>query len=530
MNWKNLKIKQKLQIALGTILVIFTIFGTLTIIQLQRIRNDSHALSTQKFPIVSKLSEMERVWHHSVLSFRTFTNTRKPVDYFQSVSYLSTLTKEAGNLKDENVISNSKLADEIDDLQQSVLRFTKLAATNFNNVTNANLSQENQTIDMINVAFKEMIENEIWTASQLSSLTTELTEKSTQLLMIAGIVILIISLLIINSMSAAILSPIKKLIIQAQHLANGEFYQVDSLRQKDEFGDLTQSLNESSLKFKTVINELQLLSNQLNSISMVMNKKAEELTETTNEQAVHAEELSATMENISLLANDNTQHASQSNKLIEHFTISLQQNIGNMRQAIDIMHLLIEKSKAIKEIAMQTNILSLNASIEAAKAGDAGKGFAVVAQGVRDLAGNAQELSEQLSSVSFNGIEVSNSVQENLTIIEKELTQTSQMVKMIALAGEEQNREIQQVVINLSAVNSGVQKTAADAEDISREAGTLITEAQRIKKSLSFFNINTTQQVGTIKIPNKHKSKPQPLKKKAKQEAQQNEILEVFAN
>jgi methyl-accepting chemotaxis protein len=174
------------------------------------------------------------------------------------------------------------------------------------------------------------------------------------------------------------------------------------------------------------------------------------------------------------------------------------------------MHTLIDKSKAIKNIAFQTNILALNASIEAAKSGNAGKGFSVVAQGVRELAEEAQLLSNELSKISIQGIDVSNNVEENLRGIEQELQQTSVIVNKIALSSQEQHHEIRQVVHNLLIVNTGVQKTAIDAEDISNEAGSLISEAQRIKKRLSFFNIHTTAHSATnaFKIVNREKQTP----------------------
>jgi methyl-accepting chemotaxis protein len=182
---------------------------------------------------------------------------------------------------------------------------------------------------------------------------------------------------------------------------------------------------------------------------------------------------------------------------MDNFGKTLQHSIDNTLTTMTILDKLITKSSEIKDIAFQTKILSLNASIEAAKAGQAGKGFAVVANGVRELSERAQVLSQELGKICNTGNELSIDVQRSLTQIEIDLNQTSKLVSQIATDGNEQMYEMTQALSSLIIVNNGVQRTAIDAEEISREAGRLLNDAVSINQTLRFYQYTKPKEVHT---------------------------------
>ena len=489
MKWKNLKIKQKLFIGFGGIILVFVVFGLITMLQLKGIQKDSRQLSSQNMPIVKSLTEIERNWHHAVLFYRGYNNTHRAVEYYQAISSLSLVNKEISDLS----LSKLSSTDEINNLTRDLKRFQALAAESFQTQMPNDPLMEANLIDAINIRCKDLIEQEIWNSSQASINTTKKVVLSVNLLVGGFILILIITFFITNRLSSSLLIPIRRLIVHATHLDNGQFSDIESSSNTDEFGQLTCSIKNSSDKFKIIISELQLLSEQLNKANANLDKKSVQLTERTTDQAVHTEELSATMENLTALVENNNKNATYSSQLIDKFMVSMRENSAEITKAVAIMQQLIEKSASIKDIAFQTNILSLNASIEAAKAGNAGRGFAVVAQGVRQLAEQTQMISEEMNKISGTGMEISDAMQKNLKHIEDELFHTSSSIKQICVASKEQLNEIEQVSDNLMIVNQGVQKTAIDAQDISNEAGLLIHEARKIKATLSFFETELNQ-------------------------------------
>lgn len=490
MNWRDLKLKQKLRVAFGAIILIFIVFGLFTILLLKKIQAESIQLSVQSMPEVKSLTELERNWHHSVLFYRTYTTGKRAVDYYQSMSSLDLVFKELNTLR----VNSPNLGDQLITLTKKIEEFKAISAKTFNSGMSNDAITENNVIDAINIRCKDLIEQQIWESSQSAEQTTHLMWLAINLLFAAFVLIIIITGLITNRVSASLLHPLHQLMIHANNLANGRFIRIDETARKDEFGQLTRAIKQSSEKSKNVIRELNRLTVKLNHISSVLDRKSDKLTETTNDQAVHSEELSATMENLSELVNKNNNHAHQSSILIDRFKQSMKGNSEQINQAVSTLQQLIEKSSAIRDIAFQTNILSLNASIEAAKAGNIGRGFGVVAQGVRQLAEQTQVLSDEMNKISEKGMEVSDTIKQNLHHIEKELNQSSDLIKEIATSSHDQHKEIEQVSENLMIVNSGVQKTSIDAEDISREAGALIRETQKIKKTLSFFEIDPTEQ------------------------------------
>lgn len=491
MNWKNLRIKQKILIGFGTILFLSSLMGVATTLQLSRIEKESVQLSGRNLPVVASLTELERNWHRSVLSYRAYTSSRRTVDYFQGMSYLDE-SQKAINALLELTNLNTRVRDEMQTLSDEITKFRQLASRSYTQQTTPDLLAENNAIDQVNVRFKDLIEALVWQSNQRASIISKSVKQSVYMLTTGFFIIIAATLFVSTRITTSLVAPIKQLVTHANHLAKGQFPTMGTVKRRDELGVLTLAIEKSSTRFKAVVEELGALSDKLNAVSARLDKKSEGLTDTTTNQAVHSEELSSTMESIKMLVETNTQHVNRSAQLMSHFSSSLYDNIVHVRQTIEILNSLIQKSSQIKDIAFQTNILALNASIEAAKVGEAGKGFAVVASGVRDLSEKAGLLSQELSKISSMGKEASGEVQDKLSVTEQDLAQTVQILEKISHGSTEQLHEINQVLQSLLVVNNGVQQTAIDADEISKEAGLLLVETQRIRKSLSFFKIGSS--------------------------------------
>ncbi|MFI3251024.1 MAG: methyl-accepting chemotaxis protein, partial [Eubacteriales bacterium] len=205
------------------------------------------------------------------------------------------------------------------------------------------------------------------------------------------------------------------------------------------------------------------------------------------------------------------QVASSTGKAVEAKTISLQTEdeirVGNqhMQELLDTMQEISSSSEKIgkiitilEDIAFQTNILALNASVEAARAGDAGRGFSVVAQEVRNLANRSSDnvketdalISATLAAVK-KGTIVAKDTATSLEQIEGSVEQAIHTIEMIAYSMEQQTTNVEEITSNMHNISQVIQVTSSTSQESASTSQHLSDQAVALNQLLEQFSLKS---------------------------------------
>ena len=272
---------------------------------------------------------------------------------------------------------------------------------------------------------------------------------------------------------------------------------------KDDMKLLMESINllgkELGSSAKNNFQNGETLENSASTMTNSMNNLAEK----ANEQAASLEETAAALEEITSITRNNTQNATKMATLGQVVKKSVQTGEELASKTASSMDEINEKVKAINsaitvidQIAFQTNILSLNAAVEAATAGEAGKGFAVVAQEVRNLANRSADAAKEIKNLveeanikTNDGKLISSDMIEGYKELNKNISETINIIEDVSAASKEQMLGIEQINQTVNMLDRVTQENAFESnqiKDISQSVSTLAYELLTDAKSKKF--------------------------------------------
>lgn len=288
---------------------------------------------------------------------------------------------------------------------------------------------------------------------------------------------------------ARLTKPLSQLIIDIQEVSQGNLTTRLNFAQNggDEIQEVGLSLVAMVDKLKEVIAGVKNISAHLESAGAQVSSSSQSISQTTSEQAALSEEILASLDKIIASAHINLNNSQETKKLGDATAEHLQGiSIEAQNTACEIQKI-TEKIQVINQIAAQTNILSLNAGIEAARAGSAGKGFAVVAQEVQKLAENSKLAADEIVNLAQKSSLTAQHSGQQITALTPDMQKTNNMIENVVTASQEQFQMTEQANKAVAQLSKSAQENAASSEELSASAEELLSNAEQLNNILKYF-------------------------------------------
>lgn len=317
-----------------------------------------------------------------------------------------------------------------------------------------------------------------------------------QALALLSPVILLVSAVLIQK---TFVNPLQSVAVQLNNVASGDLSHMTHVDSKNEIGQLQLSVKLLQARFKTILSNIsevsektneratQLSSSSNNTVDMIkqQNNYTEQLKQSMNSMSEITQEVVSNTEQAAAAVSTAMNEADMGKKVVDKVRKSMFNLEKEIKKSSSVISDVDAKSQnissimgVISSIAEQTNLLALNAAIEAARAGEQGRGFAVVADEVRTLAGRTQE-----ATVEINGL---------VEALQKEVLDAVQMMelgtKQAAAAVDDVNLSEQ----SLNSINEAVQNITKISDNIAR--ATAVQFEKSIEASQSVVKINNLSQ------------------------------------
>lgn len=308
----------------------------------------------------------------------------------------------------------------------------------------------------------------------------------------------------LNDTVTTIRSYVNEISDTVERIANGDLTSQITTEYRGDFVKLKNAINSIIKSFNLLISDMNIAANQVSAGAKQVSDSSQAISKGAVEQTSAIEQLTASTHQIAMQTRKNAENAAQTSSFSEDVTSSAangDQKMTALQEAMSAIKTATENIsniiKVIEDITFQTNILALNASVEAAHAGSHGKGFTVVAEEVRNLAGSSAKATGEITELIEDSVKkvgigkaIADETATALRTIREGSENASRLIGGIAEASNDQAMAITQINKGFEYLSDIVMNYSETSQNTAAAAQELSSQAQMLEQMVRRFRLN----------------------------------------